>query len=111
MKRFFQKKPAIFQRAAFLSPKDLMQRAGAIIVLFLLLHFSGLREFTSILNGTVGSVTLGWQLSGVLALIYIAAYLAVVVLAPIMILAAIILAVWQCAWKPGNGVGTENHKK
>ena len=93
MINFFQKKPA--RRAPFLSPKDLVQRAIAISVIYLLLHVAGLREFTSVLNGTVGSVALGWKLSGILAAIYIIFYLAFVVLVPIMILAALILAGWQ----------------
>jgi uncharacterized membrane protein YeaQ/YmgE (transglycosylase-associated protein family) len=95
MMKFFGNKPAIFQRADFLSPKDLLQRAAAIGVIFLLLHLAGLREFTSILNGTVGSVALGWKLSAFLAVIYIIAYLAFVVLVPVLILAAIILALWE----------------
>jgi hypothetical protein len=85
----------LFRRAEFLSPKDLLQRAGAISVLFLVAHLAGLREFTSVLNGTIGSVAAGWKLSGFLALIYILLYLAFVILVPVLVLAAIILAVGQ----------------
>jgi hypothetical protein len=99
--KLLEKKPAIFERADFLSPKDLLQRAGAITVTFLLLHVAGLREYTSILNGTVGSVALGWQVSGFLAVIYILAYLAFVVLVPILVLAAMILLAWQRCSKKG----------
>ena len=35
-----------------------------------------IREYTGILNGTVGSLALGWKLSGILAVIYIVFYLA-----------------------------------
>lgn len=94
MMKLFKNSPAIFQRADFLSPKDLLQRACAITLIFLLLHLAGLREYTSILNGTVGSVALGWKLSGFLAVIYIVSYLAFVVLVPVLILAALILLVW-----------------
>lgn len=101
--KWFRIKPAIFQRVGFLSPKDLLQRAAAIVVVFLLLHLAGLREFTSVLNGTVGSIALGWRLSSALAAIYIISYLGTVVLAPIMILAAVLLMAWQ-RWcgKPGK---------
>jgi hypothetical protein len=85
----------LFRRAEFLSPKDLLQRAVAISLLFLVVHLAGFREFTSVLNGTIGSVAVGWKLSGFLALIYILLYLAFVILVPVLILAAMILAVWQ----------------
>jgi hypothetical protein len=89
------KKFAIFQRAEFLSPKDMIQRAIGISALFLLVHLAGFREYTSILNGTIGSLALGWELSAILAVIYIALYLAFVVLAPVLILAAIMLVIWR----------------
>ena len=87
------KKLAIFQRAEFLSAKDLLRRALAISVLFLAVHLAGFREFTGVLNGTIGSLTLGWNLSAFLAVIYIVFYLAFVVLVPVLVLAAIILTV------------------
>jgi hypothetical protein len=89
------KKCAIFQRAEFLSARDLLQRAAVISVLFLALHLAGFREFTGVLNGTIGSLTLGWKLSAFLAVIYIVFYLAFVVLVPVLILAAGILMVGQ----------------
>jgi hypothetical protein len=95
MKTFNMKKLAIFQRAEFLSAKDMVQRAAAIGGLFLLVHLAGFRQFTSILNGTIGSLDLGWNLSSFLAIIYIFIYLAFVILVPVLILAAIILTVWQ----------------
>ncbi len=95
MIKFFWQKLAIFRRAEFLSARDLLQRALGISGLFLLVHLAGLREFTSVLNGTVGSVAAGWKLSGFLALIYILLYLAFVILVPVLILAAMILAVGQ----------------
>jgi len=87
------KKFAVFQRSEFLSPRDLLQRAGTISVLFLLVHLAGFREFTGVLNGTIGSLTLGWKLSAFLAVVYIVIYLAFVVLVPVLMLAAGILMV------------------
>lgn len=110
MIKIFKKKHAIFQRADFLSPKDLFQRAFAVTVIYLLLHLAGLREFTSVLNGTVGSVALGWKVSGFLAVIYIASYLAFVVLVPIMILAAIILVLWQRCWDKRESKRANSHE-
>jgi hypothetical protein len=95
MKIFSWKKPAIFQRAEFLSAKDMIQRAAAISGLFMLVHLAGFREFTGILNGTIGSLALGWNLSAFLAVVYILLYLAFVILVPVLVLAAVILSVWQ----------------
>jgi len=95
MIKLFWQKLAIFRRAEFLSARDLLQRALGLSGLFLLAHLAGLREFTSVLNGTVGSVAAGWKLSGFLALIYILLYLAFVILVPVLVLAAMILALWQ----------------
>lgn len=93
MMKFFGKKPAIFQRAEFLSARDLLQRAVAVSGLFLLVHLAGFREFTGVLNGTIGSLALGWNLSAFLAIIYIVLYLAFVILVPMLVLAALILTV------------------
>jgi hypothetical protein len=84
---------AIFQRAEFLSARDMVQRAGAISVMFLVVHLAGLREFTSVLNGTIGSVAAGWNLSAFLAVVYILLYLAFVILVPVLVLAAAILTI------------------
>jgi hypothetical protein len=73
----------------------MLQRAAAISVIFLLAHLAGFREYTGILNGTIGSLTLGWNLSAFLAVIYILFYLGFVVLVPVLVLAAILLTVWQ----------------
>jgi hypothetical protein len=94
----------MLQRAEFLSPKDLLQRAVAISVIFGCLHLAGLREFTSVLNGTIGSLALGWKLSGFFAVIYILFYLAFIILVPVQILAAIILLVWQRCRGKDSGI-------
>jgi hypothetical protein len=95
MKIFSVKETGIFQRAEFLSPKDMIQRAVAICGLFLVVHLAGFQEYTGILNGTIGSLDLGWKLSTFLAIIYIMVYLAFVLLVPVLVLAAAILVVRQ----------------
>jgi membrane protein DedA with SNARE-associated domain len=94
IKRIWQRL-ATLRRAEFLSAKDLLQRAAGISLAFLLAHLAGLREFTSVLNGTVGSMAAGWKLSAFLAVVYILLYLAFVILVPILLLAAVILRIWQ----------------
>jgi hypothetical protein len=95
MKIFPHNTPTIFRRGEFLSPRDMVQRAAAISGLFLLLHLAGFREFTGILNGTIGSLALGWDLSTFLAVFYIVLYLAFVILVPALLLAAAILMVYK----------------
>jgi hypothetical protein len=72
-----------------------LQRVGAIGVLYLAAHLAGLREFTSVLNGTAGSTVVNVKLGTFLAVIYIWLYLAFVILVPVLVLAAMILAFGQ----------------
>ena len=80
-----------------------------IALLFLVVHLAGLREYTSVLNGTVGSVGLGWGMSAMLGATYILAYLAFVLLVPTFIIAAVISAILQrlfCSKPSANEPGT-----
>jgi hypothetical protein len=52
-------------------------------------------EYTTILNGTVASVELGRGMCAFLGLAYVFAHLGFVLLVPILLLAAAVLAVWQ----------------
>jgi hypothetical protein len=82
-------------RADFLSPNDLVRRALVIAVLYFVVSAFGLREFTTVLNGTMGSVALGWHMSVFLGLLYIISYLAFVLVTPTMLIAAGILLLWK----------------
>ncbi len=82
-------------QADFLSPKDLVRRAVLLAILYGIVSAFGLREFTSILNGTVGSVALGWQMSMFFGLLYIVSYLAFVLGTPTLLIAAAILFLWN----------------
>src|ERR1044071_9230864 len=82
-------------RAEFLSPKDLIKRAILITIVFTIAHLAGLKEFTTVLNGTMGSIQLGFGISAFLGLSYIFLYLALVLLVPILALAAAMLLAWK----------------
>jgi hypothetical protein len=82
-------------QADFLSPKDLVRRALVIAVAYFIVSAFGLREFTSILNGTMASLSLGWHTSAFLGLLYIFSYLAFVLITPTMLIAAGILLLWK----------------
>jgi len=102
---------AVFRRAEFLSARDLLQRAMAISALFLAAHLAGLRAFTSVLNGTVGSLVVEVKLGAFLAAVYILLYLAFVIVVPVLVLAAVILMVGQrCVRTKGNSPVTPRHK-
>jgi hypothetical protein len=73
----------------------LLEWAGFVAVIFLIAQLCGLREFTSVLNGTVGSTSLDWQTASILGVVYIIIYLAFVLGVPILILGALILKLWQ----------------
>jgi hypothetical protein len=95
MRAGFHRKLSGLWRAEFLSLKDFVRRAALISLVFLFAHLAGLRDFTSILNGTTGSVELGWRMSAFLGLTYIFLYLAFVLLVPILLLSAAMLSVWK----------------
>jgi hypothetical protein len=86
---------SLIWHAEFCSPKDFARRAIFITFAFLILHLAGLREFTTVLSGTAGSVELGWATSAFLGLLYVCGWLGFVVLAPILLLAAALFAIWN----------------
>src|SRR5712691_7265189 len=103
---------SLLWRAEFCSPKDFVRRALLISIASFILHLAGLKDFTTILNGTMGSVELGWGMSAFLGLIYICAWLGFVVLVPILLLAAVLLAVWNRVLRSSHGSSqsNENHR-
>src|SRR5947208_9226207 len=84
----FLQRLAKLWRVRFFSPKDFVRRALIICLLFGLAHLLGLKEFTSVLNGTTGSLALGWTISAILGLTYVLLYVAFVLLFPIFFLTA-----------------------
>jgi phosphotransferase system glucose/maltose/N-acetylglucosamine-specific IIC component len=81
--------------ADFFSPKDFVRHAILIVVAFAIIHAIGLREYTSVLNGTTGSVEMDPASAALLGIVYILFYLATVLLAPILLIAAGFIAAWQ----------------
>lgn len=75
----------------------LLEWAALFIVIFIIAHLAGLRNFTSVLNGTIGSTSLDWKTAAFLGVAYVIIYLGAVLVAPIFILGALILKLWQRA--------------
>jgi hypothetical protein len=95
MSKFFPSRNGRRARSTIASPLYLLEWAVLLTVLFIIVQLAGLRDYTSVLNGTVGSTHLSWQTASFLGAAYIFVYLGFVVVAPILILAAGILKVWQ----------------
>jgi hypothetical protein len=94
-----------FWRADFFSPQGFLARALVISAVFLAVHLAGLREYTSVLNGTVGPAAASWRTSAFLGVAYLAIYMAFVLLVPVLILAAGVLALWRwCVKRRSLGV-------
>ncbi len=98
MSRFFSQRTRA--RRSFASPGYLLEWAVMLSVLFIIAHLFGLREYTSVLNGTIGSTNLSWQTASFLGAAYVFVYLGFVVVVPILILAAGILKLYQKAVAP-----------
>jgi hypothetical protein len=72
----------------FFTAKYFLIRAGAIVVLFLVVHLAGLREYTTFLSGTLANPEVSFRLSAFYGMTYIVLYLGAVVVGPILVLAA-----------------------
>jgi hypothetical protein len=77
----------------FCSARYFLTRAVMLGIFFIAAHLAGLREYTTFLAGTAANPELGIRWSSFLGMMYLAAYLGVVVVAPILILAAGLLAI------------------
>jgi hypothetical protein len=95
MSKFFPARTQRVSRSGLPSALYLIEWAGLLVVLFVIAQFAGLREFTSVLNGTVGSTSLDWQTASILGVVYVLIYLGMVLVVPILILAALLLKIWQ----------------
>jgi hypothetical protein len=82
-------------KAETFSPTALIARAVVVTVLFCVSELLGLREYTTFLSGTSANAKLGWQLASGLGLIHLLLYIAFILLVPIMLIAAGLLAVWN----------------
>ena len=79
--------------------RGLIRRAVVLIAALAVLHLGGARACTSVLSGT-SPVAGGWSVPAALAgAAYIVAYLGTVVIAPILLIAAGLLAAWPA---PGS---------
>jgi len=82
-------------KAKAFSPEGFLMRAMLIAELFGVSELLGLREYTTFLSGTSGDVTLGWRTASLLGLIHLLLYVGFILLVPILLIAAGLLAAWN----------------
>lgn len=80
---------------AGLTPSGLLVRAALVVVFFAVCHLAGWREHTTFISGTPASAGVSANTSVVLGVVYMAGYFSVVLLAPILTLAAGLLFVFE----------------
>ena len=81
----------LLAHAGMFSPKGLLLRAAVIAAAFLVVHAAGLREYTSVLSGTPASGSLPEAFALAAGIAYATLYFGFVLLAPLLVLAAVIL--------------------
>jgi len=85
------------------TPGGLLLRAGILVLVYLVLHVLGLRDYVTVLSGTSVSGKPPDPSDTTIAVSYAAAYLAFVLAVPIMVLAAGIFAAARHWAGPASG--------
>ena len=93
MKTLFGFLRRLWQAETF-SPMAFALRAIVITVLFSVSELLGLREYTTFLSGTSANVNLSWQTASVLGLIHLLLYVGFILLVPVSLITAGLLAAW-----------------
>jgi hypothetical protein len=82
-------------KAQIFSPAGLVVQAVTITVLFCASELLGLWEYTTFLSGTSANVNLGWHTASVLGLIHLLLYVGFILLVPILLITAGLVAAWS----------------
>ena len=90
-----------------ISPRSLLVAAAALAIAFGLSHVAGLRHYAGFLSGSAPAGTGDGTLPAGFGVIYVLLYFAFVVIAPILALAAGILAVLTRRRRPDESTGRE----
>jgi hypothetical protein len=97
-------------RSRALSPVGLLLRALLIGLIFCICEGCGLRQHATFLSGTTAIPGANLHLSTFLGAIYLATYFAFVLLAPILVIAAVLLAgIDRCFGSKQNPVSMSDH--
>ena len=91
-------------RAGFFSPMWFVGRALLITIFYFACHAAGLREQTTFLSGTAAGVGTSLNSSAVMGMTYLVAYFGFVLVAPIFLVAALLMAGFQNLVNPKSGL-------
>jgi len=80
---------------AMLSARGMLVRAALVVATFVVCHALGFRAYTSVLSGTAAVAGMHHTVLGAVGLFYVLLYIGAVVLAPILVIAAILQLAWQ----------------
>jgi hypothetical protein len=88
-----------FWKADTFSPEAFFLRAAILAALYALSRVIGLQEYTTFLSGTSPDVNLSWRTASTLGLVHLALHCAFILLVPIFLITAVLLAAWN-HWHP-----------
>lgn len=83
-----------------MTPLRLARLALILLALFAISHGLGMRDDTSFLSGTAGGGDVSWEASVTMGTAYLVFYFAAVIAAPILLIAAALLAASRFVLKP-----------
>ncbi len=81
----------------------LMVRAATLAVFYAVSCVAGMQEYTTFLSGTSPNINLSWHTAATLGLIHLLLHFAFILLVPILMITAGLLAAWN-RWKPEREV-------
>ena len=90
-------------KAEAFSPSAFLVRAAILAALYAVSRALGLQEYTTFLSGTSPNVNLSWHTASTLGLIHLLLHFAFILLVPILLITAGLLAAWN-RWKPERQV-------
>ena len=82
-------------KAGTFSPEAFLARALILSVLYAISCLCGLQEYTTFLSGTSANPNLTWQTASLLGCIHLFLYVGFILLVPISLIAAGLLAAWN----------------
>jgi hypothetical protein len=94
MKACFQFVKWVWNAGAF-SATAFVTRAVLLAVLFCLSEALGLREYTTFLSGTSANVNVSWPTAATLGLIHLLFYVGFILGAPIFLITAVLVTLWN----------------
>jgi hypothetical protein len=82
-------------KAGAFSPAAFVLRAAILAALYAVSRIAGLQEYTTFLSGTSPNVALSWHTASTLGLIHLLLYFSFILLVPILLITAGLLAAWN----------------